>query len=129
MSTKMKFLYSTLPAAQAYTAHKPSGDESLPIPTRTVMIHGGASLADHRFETPLGVLTEISEDDFEFLKTNKVFMRHAERGFIKVLDEKLDADKMAADMNRASGDVPVTPDDFAAEGLDAPKHGGKSNKR
>lgn len=123
MSSKTKYLYSTLPAAQAYTSHVPSGDESLPIPQRTVMVNGGASLADRRFETPIGVLTEISEEEFEFLKTNVVFMRHAQRGFIKVLDEKLDPEKVAADQNRASGDVPVTPDDFAAEGVDAPKHG------
>lgn len=125
--SKAKFVYSTLPAAQAYTSHKATGDEGLSIPERTVIIKGGASLADHRFETPLGVMTEITEDDFEFLKKNVVFMRHAQRGFIKVLDEKIDVEKVAADQNRASGDVPVTPQDFEAEDVKPPthKHGNK----
>lgn len=119
--SKTFYVFSTLPASQAYTSHKQGGD--IMIPDRSVVIKGGANVADKRYETAPGVMTEVSEDDFEFLKKNKVFQRHVDRKFIFVSDKAVEVETAAADMDRNSGDNPLTPAQLEAEGLPVPSHG------
>lgn len=115
-----KFVFSTLPNAQAYTSHKPAGD--IHIPDRTVVIKGGAGVADKRYETAPGVMTEISPEEHEFLEKNVVFQRHVKRGFIIVADKAEEVEKIAADQNRDSADRPLVDSDFEAEGVKPPTY-------
>lgn len=124
---KTFYVFSTLPNAQAYTSHKPAGD--IEIPDRTVIIKGGAGVADKRYETAPGVMTEVTEDELEFLKKNKVFQRHCDRCFIFVSDKAVEVETAAADMDRASGDMPLTPEQLIAEGVKPPKLDDKNAKR
>jgi hypothetical protein len=121
-----KYIFSTLPASQAYTSHKPSGD--IMIPERSVVIKGGAGVADKRYETAPGVMTEVSAEEYEFLQQNPVFKRHVERKFIFVSDKAVEVEVAAADMDRASGDMPLTPEQLKAEGLPVPTHGSGARK-
>lgn len=123
--SKVHFIFSTLPNAQEYTSHVVRDDKSV-IPVRSVIIKGGAGVADKRYETAPGVMTEVSDEDLEFLKANVVFKRHVERGFIQVHDKAVEVEVAAADMDRNSGDRPLVDADFEAQGVKPPTHANKN---
>lgn len=124
--SKQHFVFSTLPNAQAYTTFKKSGDGETMIPAETVIIKGGAGVADRRYETAPGVMTEISDDQHTLLQNNPIFKRHVERGFIQVHDKAVEVEVVAADMNRESADRPMVDSDFEAEGVKPPTHSDKN---
>jgi hypothetical protein len=106
------FIYSTLSNNQLYTKYlaNPGGD--MPRVDRTVLIKGGANVADKHFVTPLGVVTEISAEDYELLKENKLFQTHVENGFITTDAKHVNIDKIVADMTGADQSAPLTPQDY-----------------
>ena len=127
-----KYIFSTLANDNEYTGYEKGGGD-LPRVSRKVLIKGGAGVAgrDQRMLTPRGVVTEVTDDEYAFLKTNTVFERHVKNGFIKVEDRAADPEKIAADMTGRDASAPLVDADFEAEGRAAPTHAGKhnSNKR
>ena len=110
----MPYVYSTLTASQKYTTYK-KGNNDMAVVDRQIVINGGAGISDKFLRTPNGVVTNVTDEEFELLKTNKAFVRHAERGYIKV-DEKLhDVDNVAADMETRDASAPLVDGDFAAD--------------
>lgn len=80
----MYCIYSTLAASVLYTSYK---DSQMPEREHTVKIHGGAGVAQEapitgRLHTPRGVVTLVSDSDFEFLQKNSVFKIHEKNGYI-----------------------------------------------
>lgn len=110
VSGKTVFVFSTLANDQNYT-HYTTGPD-LPIEVSKTFIRGGTGVADNRLITPIGVMTEIPESDYELLKTNPEFKAHVERGYITVREGKADAEMVASDMNTQDESSPLTPADF-----------------
>ena len=116
------YVYSTLSANMDYTVWKPGGGD-LPVVAGTVRIGGHANVADKHFATPLGVATGISAEDLELLKANQIFLLHEQNGYIIVKEADDDIEKVVADMEGRDQSAPLVPQDFEAEGQDAPKTG------
>lgn len=91
----MKFIYSTLTNSQNYTNFVAGKNGSMNTPLKSIVINGGANLADKFGQRPAAVETQITDEDYEILKQNPVFMRHFERGFIQVKDGEPDIESAA----------------------------------
>lgn len=112
--SKTLYVFSTLAADQNYTGYRKGGAE-MQIVEKQVFINGRAGVIDKRgVDTPLGVVTKVSEEDVKWLQdTNVVFQRHVANGFITIKDSAADAGDVAADMNRNDPGRQLTDDDYA----------------
>lgn len=118
------YVYSTLSANVDYTGYKQGGGD-LPIVDGYVRIGGHANVANKHFDTPRGVVTGISSDELDFLKSHPVFQLHEKNGFVVVEKSNEDIEKVVADMEGREPSAPLVPEDFEAEGKEAPKSGGR----
>ena len=116
MSKKL-FVFSTLASDVAYTNHV-SGGADLPVALPSVLIKGGAGVANDRIVTPRGVATEVTEEQVEYLRANEVFKLHERNGFVMVSESYADPDTVAADMTGRDHSAPLVPQDNIA-GADA----------
>jgi hypothetical protein len=111
------YVYSTLTAGQEYTGWvKGAGD--LPQRKHSVRIEGGANCYSKRLITPLGVVTEISEEDLAFLRAHKIFRKHEKNGFVKVEAKRREVEAVVATMEHRDTSAPDTPEDFVDQKLD-----------
>jgi hypothetical protein len=115
MSGKLIVVYSTLASDMSYTNHR-AGGADVPVVDGSVFIKGGAGVANDRIVTAQGVASFVTAAQLETLEQNEVFKLHKANGFIVVSDEKMDPEKMAADMNnndpsRPLNDLDLTKDD------------------
>lgn len=110
----MPYVYSTATNATAYVEYKPDLDKNSGFAEvgKKVIIHGGHGVATKQFVTPKGVATKVSQEDLDFLLKNKSFQNHMKAGFITYDKSKVDTEKRAANMTKADGASPLTPDDF-----------------
>lgn len=107
------YVYSTITADVVYTKYKPTGDKSLPVAERRVLIKGGNMVAQSgNFYTPHGVVTEVSKEEMEMLEQDYHFNKHKERGFIKVEKKEVPIKKVVKDMAEKDGSAPKVPGDF-----------------
>lgn len=116
----MKYVFSTLTAANHYTVWEDGGAD-LKILQREIRIEGGAGLANKHFMTPRGVMTKVSDEDYELLQKDPCFAVHVKNGFITVADAPEDPEKVAADLGSRDGGAPDTPESLELEGLPVPK--------
>ena len=105
----MPYVASTLASDQNYTAWDkaiPAGAKvSRPaIPLKSVLVNGGANVAN-KITTPQGVITKISDDDAEFLKSHRAFKEHEARGHVKIIARDADPDKVARDLKIDNGEI------------------------
>lgn len=105
------YVYSTLSADVAYTNHEVGGGD-MPVALPPVLIKGGAGIANDRLITPRGVVTEVTEEQVEYLRQNMTFRMHEKNGFITVEQRNIDPDKVAADMTGRDKSAPVVPEDL-----------------
>jgi|SRR5271165_5349357 len=117
----MPYVYSTATCAGTYVDYGPTEPNSKQhaVARRKVTIHGGHGVAhptrgpiQGHIHTPRGVVTEVSDEDLEFLMQDKNFQRHMAAGFMRVEKKKYETEKMAADMAEKDGSAPLTPKDF-----------------
>lgn len=104
----MPYVFSTLTNDTAYAEYEKGGGD-LPVLKKKVLIKGGANVANNRLITSQGVMTKVSDEDLAFLKANKVFQMHFDKGFIKVTKLGGDPDKAARDMTGEDASAPRTP--------------------
>lgn len=115
------YICSTLASDNAYTVwhRRKEGGNDLPKKLRQVVIKGGARVADNRLVTPHGVVTQITGEELELLKSHcPPFNRHLSRGFLKILardPSSSDKKKIAADLSEDKS-TPITPQKLAKEG-------------
>jgi hypothetical protein len=90
-------------------------DSGAAATSRSVLIKGGANVAQRKLvilgEGPSSkpsVITEISEDDLEFLKGNRDFQNFVKSGHLQVSTVKVSAEKAAKDMTAADSSAPLT---------------------
>lgn len=108
------YVYSTLANDNRYAVYVKGGAD-LPRVARTILVKGGAGVADSRLVTPRGVVTTVTDDELESLLDSKVFNRHLERGFVTVSTAKEDPEAVAADMASRDASAPVVPEDYTAD--------------
>ena len=108
----MPFIFSTATNDTIYTEYEKVGEGGLPTIIRRVVVKGGANLADKKLITPKGVVTNVSDDDIEWLKAHASFQRHVNKGFISVSATKEDPAKVAANMTAKDKAAPTTPETF-----------------
>lgn len=111
----MPYVYSTLTCDNEYADWIKAGDQQSIL--RTVKVNGGHGVMNKNFMTPLGVVTEVSDEDMDFLMKNTHFQLHMENGFIKVDKKKQEPEKIAADMKRRDKSAPIVPSDYSAGGM------------
>lgn len=120
------YVYSTLSSDNIYTSyHKQevsvvAGKEprvtNAPLIESQITIKGGANVAPagiRRLETPLGVVTEVTEDELELLESNEVFQTHKKNGFISIRKKKVNPEVAVADMQTRDDSSPLTEADMA----------------
>jgi len=122
-----QYVFSTLSTDMDYVEWKPGADKgALGSQGRTIRIKGGAGVANDRIVTPLGVSTEVDDEDVALLEQNEVFKLHKANGHVTIQKKKADAEKVAADMNRNDPSSPKTPADYANAGENDAKPAAKN---
>jgi len=109
-------VYSTLTNGTEY-AEWETGANNVPVKARSVVINGGAGLAQKlTLLTPLGVATVVTAEELEFLEGLESFQRHKKLGFMTVRKSgNVDPDVVAKDMEPRDGASPLMPTDFSEE--------------
>lgn len=110
-------IYSTLSAPVEYTFYKENSVRELGIVEHKVRVEGGANIVSKNFLTPEGILTVVSDGDYELLRTNKVFILHVENGFIKVEKNTAPIEKIVASMQKRDNSAPLTKEICEKENL------------
>lgn len=102
---------STLTTDLVIQQHAKTEGASFPKVVRSVFIKGGANRADKRLETPPAVTTEISDEDYEFVRGHDTFQGMVKRGYFTIAKKREDAEVVAAAMARGDKSAQLTPED------------------
>ena len=113
MAKKMH-VFSKMAASVKYVDWLPGGAD-LPYAGKSVLIRGGAGVASKNLITPLGIHTEVTAEEAEILKRNRVFQLHLKNGSVVMQESNADPEKVVADMGPDDPSAPLTPADFADE--------------
>ncbi len=118
----MPHIASTLTCDNEYVQWNRHGDGTV-TKGESVLIRGGFGLANKNFVTPQGaILTEITDQELEFLEKDFHFNKHREGGFLKVIRSgSKDGEKAASDMTLGDKSQPRTPSDFSDKKEDQPE--------
>lgn len=109
----MMYIYSTLTCDNAYAVYEPSTDATqISIIKRTILIKGGHGVANKYVQTPRGVVTEVSDEDFAALQLDAHFQQHVKNGFITYEKSKADTESVAKNMQDRDASAPLIPDEF-----------------
>ena len=85
----------------------------MPVKQGKITIHGGAGIANKNLITPNGVVTEVTDEEMEFLNSHDTFNQWKKNGFVKVEKKKVDVEKVVANMNdKSDPSAPLAPADF-----------------
>lgn len=127
----MNYVYSTLTDSMFYTFYVSNKDQfnDLPVITKKIHIKGGANVATKQLVTPLGVVTEVSDEDLALLQHHPIFQLHEKNGFIKVDGKKYDVEKAVATMEKRDEASPLTPQDYEFAPDNTAKPEGLSGKK
>ena len=110
----MPFIYSTLTNSNIFAVYKKSANAQSPHRIlKRIEINGGHGMKNPKgIDTPMGVVTKVSDEDLAILEQNISFQRHVKNGYIVVDKKQTDPAKKAKDMNPKDGSAPLTPKDF-----------------
>jgi len=110
----MHYVYSTASCSTAFVRYKEptESDKSHNQILKKVIIKGGHGIADKHLFTPCGVVTQVSDEDMDFLLQNEAFKKAVKGGFITYDKKKIDPEKKAKNMAAKDGSAPLTPKDF-----------------
>lgn len=128
------YVYSTLSNDQEYTQYAKGSEvaNNLTPPVESVIrIAGKANITNKNLITPLGAMTEVSDEELAILRQNYVFQQHEKNGFIKVESRKYSKEQVVdgsatADMNGRDSSAPLV--DADVEEVTKGKVKPKSNK-
>ncbi len=135
----MKYILSKMTNSVSYRNYKYVGDRNatqnqslLPIPADTVIIRGGADRPTQKggignaetdingnlLWTPRGVVTTLTDDEYDRVKDHWLFQKHMKDGFLAVLDEDISTDhkkitRIADDMEGQDPGALLTKDTIA----------------
>lgn len=113
------YIYSTGTCGGDYVVYEDNNSKDLGVIKKDangkqlrVSINGGHGLANKHMVTPKGVVTIVSDAEFELLKNNRSFQRHVAAGFISYDKKQVDPSKKAENMALKDSSAPLTPKDF-----------------
>ena len=115
----MPYILSKLANTQIYTQYV-KGVNNINIPAKQITVKGGADITDKNLVTPSGVLTQVTKDELEILKSNKEFQRHVERGYIEYYATAPDVEKKSEKLEKDKSRQ-LTPDDYVKKGKKKPE--------
>lgn len=88
---------------------------------RSVLIKGGAFVADKKtLESVKGVVNEVTDEDYDWLKDNPTFKQMVNDGYIVVFEKENSAKKEADKGDMKDNSAQLTPEDFEAAGKEPP---------
>lgn len=108
----MPYVYSTLTNNNSFMDYEKSQPGAPLVVKRSVTIKGGTGIANKHLFTPMGVATEVSEEDLDFLKANDGFRHFVDKGFITYREKEVHPEVAASDMDTRDQSTPVMPQDF-----------------
>lgn len=126
MAKSKYYVYSTLANSNLYTDYV-EGPNGLPREGETILIKGGAGVANRMGVAPFGVMTEVTSEQVEKLKKNEHFAAHMERGFIQIRESKEDEEKVAGDMTNRDESAQLTEQDYTETGEAPPVQTGAAD--
>ena len=122
----MPYVISTLAQDQEYTFYKTIRDgrsiRHIPEPEKTVRIKGGQGVMEQKsLLTPdNGVVTEITDEQAELLKTHPCFLEHEKNSKVRIVNNKLNVEKtVEKHMDKEDDSAQLTPSDFGNEAAEA----------
>lgn len=89
----MNYITSTCSSDMVFPRYRKDGPKSMSaISTGEIRIKGGANVTDkYSLMVPNGMITEVSDEDLEYLQNDAAFKRMVDKGFLKVTSiNKLD---------------------------------------
>lgn len=103
--------------AIAFVEYGQAPANGIPKVLRRIVVKGGANVSQPKtFVTPNAVLTNITQDDFDFLMKDQHFINFMSNGFMSVISDDQDVERVAKDMVKKDKSAPKTPDDYAGGG-------------
>lgn len=112
------YIYSTATCGAFYTLYEVNNSKDIAVPKKfngkicQVEIKGGHGVANKNLVTPKGVVTQVTDEEFELLQQNASFQKHVQAGFISFDKKEVAPEKKAVDMEAKDGSAPITPKDF-----------------
>lgn len=89
-----------------------------------ILIKGGCGVINKKtLHTPRGVITEVSKEDLEFLKTQYLFNFKVEKGFYEIVESEKKAKEKAKEKKQKDKGSQLTAKDFEEAGMTPPKVG------
>ena len=114
----MPYISSTTTGSRTYPIYKKSPDGTL-FYERVIKIAGGANVINKKtLLTPRGAVTHVSDEDLEYLKQNKSFMRLMDNGFVCIHGDKKFKGK---DLNPKDSSAQKVDSDFREAGEPLPR--------
>ena len=88
----------------------------------SVTLKGGAHVIDKKtMQTPKGIVTEVSKEDLDFLKTQYLFNEKVNNGSYEIVDNEKKAEERAKKSRRGKdAGAQLTAKDFEEAGLQPP---------
>ena len=107
----MGFITSKMAAPVTYAFYS-RGANKINVVVDSITINGGANVINKRsLETPQGVVTEISDDKLDKLKSHPVFQKHLRNGAVAILGTEKEAKKADKDLKEDKSSQ-LTPEDY-----------------
>lgn len=110
----MFYVFSTLTCDTLYHIYPADNHKrDISITDKKILIKGGHGVSQKKsFYTPMGVMTQVSDEDMELLQKDFHFQEHQKLGFITIEKRKAETEKVAASMNLLDKSRPLTPNDY-----------------
>lgn len=115
----MFYVYSTATCPISYVSYLGNASTDIGVIQKradgskmAVTINGGHGVATKHLVTPRGVVTEVSDEEMDFLLQDRLFKKHMNAGFMSYDKKEVSPAKKAADMASKDGSAPLVPSDF-----------------
>ena len=116
----MSFITSRLATSVNYTFYT-KGANNINVVTDTITVKGGADVINKKsLETPQGVVTELTDEQIDKLKSHPVFKQHLEGGYVAIVATVKEAKKVE-DVLKEYKSKQLTPKDYTKKGKKTPK--------
>lgn len=107
----MGFITSKMAAPVTYAFYT-KGANKINVVTDEITVNGGAGVINKRsLETPQGVVTELTDEQIDKLKSHPVFKMHLANGAVAILGTEKEAKKAEEDLKKDKSSQ-LTPEDY-----------------
>lgn len=107
----MAFITSKMAAPVRYAFYA-QGANRINVVVDEIQIDGGAGVINKRsLETPQGVVTEVTDEQLDKLKSHPLFKIHLTNGAVAILGTEKEAKKADKDL-KADKSSQITPEDY-----------------